>query len=285
MADLDFPGGGEPQGPDLTKDGGNAFWDGAGQDGVDAALDGSPVDTGFGDAKNTDKDATPPGPKYAAEVRTDRPVGYWRLGEPSGTASRDEIAGNAGTYEQGVFLGAAGVVSNDTAARFDGQSGSRVRVGDVFDFSGKAPCTLEAWVKWDGGNAAYIIAKKSAIDGTGYLLLVNPSPVASNQAIWIYTRTLGDRTDVVSYTTSVSTKFAHVVATFDGMRGRIFYNGVEAASASFGLSILGTGATLSFGANSGGDHAFKGSLDEIAIYDRALTADRIQAHYNAANSK
>ncbi|WP_394834842.1 LamG domain-containing protein [Pendulispora rubella] len=285
LADLDFPGGSGPQPPPGDEDSGNPLWDGAGVDGFDAA-DAPPVDTGgdtLGDA-TPNKDATPTGPRYAEEVRADSPVGYWRLGDRSGTPAKDEINANPGAYENGISFGVPGVVSNDTAVRFDGAFGSRVRIGDVFEFSDKSHCTLEVWAKWDGGRG-YVIAKKSVIDGkgTGYSLYV--SPMVNNQSLWIYSRKLGDVSESVSYAAAASTKFAHVAATFDGTKGRIFFNGSEVKSANFSLSMISTDGTLSFGSNSGGDDAFEGSLDEIAIYDHALSPERIRAHFNAANSK
>ena len=248
------------------------------------------MDTGDGQTdaksgKDSGKDAiAPSGPKYVEEVLADRPVGYWRLGDGSGTTARDHVGAHAGTYERGFSLGVAGVVSNDTAAWFDGQAGSRVRIGDVFDFPDKASCTLEVWVKWDGGHAGYVIAKKSSIDGTGYSLLA--SPLTGDSVLWVYSRTLRpDLTDAVQYTAPKSPRFAHVVATYDGTKGRIFFNGVEANSANFGLNLPGNSAILALGSNSGGDGAFNGTLDEVAIYDHALPLARIQTHYQAANSK
>lgn len=38
---------------------------------------------------------------------------------------------------------------------------------------------------------------------------------------------------------------------------------------------------LTLAASSSGTNAFAGSLDELAIYDKALTSDRVVAHYNA----
>jgi hypothetical protein len=50
---------------------------------------------------------------YRSDVLADNPVGYWRLGETSGTTATDETANNhSGTYQNGVTLGAAGARSS-----------------------------------------------------------------------------------------------------------------------------------------------------------------------------
>ncbi|MFL5821041.1 MAG: hypothetical protein ACJ76S_10225, partial [Solirubrobacteraceae bacterium] len=52
-------------------------------------------------------------------------VGYWRLGETSGTVASDVKGAHPGEYEGGVTLGVPGLISGDpnTAVFFDGTSG------------------------------------------------------------------------------------------------------------------------------------------------------------------
>ena len=64
--------------------------------------------------------ATPPPPPpvtYASAVAADNPVSHWRLGETSGTAAADVRGANPGTYRNGTTLGAASLLSGDTANR------------------------------------------------------------------------------------------------------------------------------------------------------------------------
>jgi Concanavalin A-like lectin/glucanases superfamily len=76
-------------------------------------------------------------------------VGYWRLGESSGTVACDSTANyDNGTYLGGVTLGTTGAIAGDpdTAVTLNGSSGQvsvpaagPLNVGDDF--------TVEAWVK------------------------------------------------------------------------------------------------------------------------------------------
>jgi len=57
---------------------------------------------------------------YAAAVRTDNPVGYWRFGEANGITAVDEMGNGNGTYVNSPVLGATGALDGDanTAVTF-----------------------------------------------------------------------------------------------------------------------------------------------------------------------
>src|SRR5205807_5108719 len=80
-------------------------------------------------------------------------VGYWRLGESSGSVARDELGAHAGTYVNPVTLGQAGAISGDSNTSVLLGSGGYVSMGKVLDFTGTAPFSLEAWIKWDGTSS------------------------------------------------------------------------------------------------------------------------------------
>ncbi|MDE2101848.1 MAG: hypothetical protein KGL39_31670, partial [Patescibacteria group bacterium] len=51
---------------------------------------------------------------YQMEVLVDQPVGYWRLGELSGTSAADQTGnGHTGTYHGGPTLATPGLISGD----------------------------------------------------------------------------------------------------------------------------------------------------------------------------
>jgi hypothetical protein len=75
----------------------------------------------------------------------------------------------------------------------------------------------------------------------------------------------------------------HVVLVRAGEAARIYLDGT--------LEIEGTarrgpagGEPTSIGGARGSDASLEGKLDEVAIYDRALTADEIAAHYRESRS-
>lgn len=63
---------------------------------------------------------------YASSVLNDGPIGYWRLGESTGSVAFDASPNNLhGTYVGSVGLGLPGAIAADSnsAAYFDGVSG------------------------------------------------------------------------------------------------------------------------------------------------------------------
>lgn len=81
--------------------------------------------------------------------------------------------------------------------------------------------------------------------------------------------------------------FHHLVASFDNTAIRIYVDGVQANARSHAASLPATLAPFLLGAAAIGDTTsiFQGILDEVAIYDKALPAARVQAHFAAAATR
>jgi hypothetical protein len=74
--------------------------------------------------------------------------------------------------------------------------------------------------------------------------------------------------------------FHHVAGTYDGNVMRLFVDGVEVGNfAVSGMVAVGNNVALS--SPPGPAPALNGAVDEVTIYDRALTASEIQAIFDA----
>jgi hypothetical protein len=75
----------------------------------------------------------------------------------------------------------------------------------------------------------------------------------------------------------------HVAATYDGSMKRVYRDGIEiAAAAKTGtIAFSGTGGTIGGHSSDYPYDFFYGSIDEMAIYNRALSASEIQSIYAA----
>lgn len=71
-------------------------------------------------------------------------------------------------------------------------------------------------------------------------------------------------------------RFTHVVATCDGSNLRVYLDGDLAATGNIYADIADNGAPAIWGSG------WRGDLDELAVYDRALTLERVRAHWEAA---
>lgn len=212
---------------------------------------------------------------YAAAVGTDSPAGYWRLGETSGTTAADASGnGRTGTYLNGVSLGAGGALGGagdvDRAASFDGVD-DRVTIADTAALRLNGNFSVEFW------------AKRGTNSGFPGLMLKGSSWTADGYSIWYSTTgTLSFKRNNVEVTTTADALradvYRHFVVTYDGSTVRWYVDGVQNSSASVTYPTNAGTSSLKLGT---GDQAGQQSLDEVAVYNSALSATRVAAHFTA----
>lgn len=228
------------------------------------------------------------GSSYADEVLADNPVSYWRLEEIPGSTAADTAGSNPGTIVGGVSS-ASGIVGN--AFKFDGSSG-RVTMGNPanLNFGTTGAFSLEAWFNWDGGGSSVnnLIRKSNfpvTPPGAGYWLRIDQG----SQNLDFFT---GETTGAMGFgraninTSVTSNTWHHAVATRDAAgEMRLYLDGVlEATTPGANFETTST-APFVLGAwddRFGVIEFFSGRLDEVAVFDSALSADRVAAHFNAA---
>jgi hypothetical protein len=249
---------------------------------------------------------------YSPAVIGSGPVGYWRLSDGSNVAV--DAAADAGPPQAGAqngsYVGFAGgnqagprptdligpealhgFEASNVAARFAGNNeggNDVVSIPDpgVFSFSNARTFTVEAWVNGNVGqeNGAPIIARGEGgreqfvvdIVGNNYRFFTR-SDVAPNNAV------------TVNALVGPNGTWQHVVGVFDAVAGRmkIYVNGVESGSQTPPATLLVSTHDISIGARRGTSSLdynlnFDGRIDEVAIYNRALSANEIAAHFAAA---
>ncbi len=134
--------------------------------------------------------------------------------------------------------------------------------------------TVELWMKASepGESDRWMINTVGAAD-TGYRLGMDAGKVCWQipQTPWSHNLSCPTPVEVG--------KWYHVAATYDGETMRIFVNGEEAASLARSGSINPSGSNLCIGSYGPGNTRafFQGVLDEVRIYNRALTAEEIRA--------
>lgn len=93
-----------------------------------------------------------------------------------------------------------------------------------------------------------------------------------------------DREDLESSFVFIeNTDWIHVAMTYDGVGMRIYINGALDSSRSFypGEAIVSSSRPVHLGMRQGEQRYFDGLMDDVRIYDVALTADQISALYDA----
>jgi hypothetical protein len=225
---------------------------------------------------------------YSAAVLADSPVGYWRLGEFSGT-NADDSSGNGrdGSITGSPTLGIRGALpENDAAVQF-GSAGSSVNIASV---PVPAHPTFECWFKANGF-------------GLNFMRLWSSGSVVSFPVDIGFEVTTGRLIFFLNYTTTTPGwinsgwlatigVWYHLALTFDGTWVRIYINGsqVYSSNAWSGLTLINAGSSgghRGIGNVSSDDGStgaeFDGVIDEVALYNSALSAARILAHYTAGS--
>ncbi len=254
--------------------------------------DGSSQDLAYADAAIYLVDRATRDLLYADMVIASGPLAYWRLDETSGTTAADS-AGHAlgpftGTYANSPVLGVPGVMqdgSGSTAVTFDGADYVDGQDWAALEFDGVKPFTAECWVSLTSGmsNRQGVIVKARAHS-------------SSDHDGWVVEREGGlvkiirwDRTSnqIASFTVSQDAPH-HVVGTYDGTILRLYIDGALVDSDDTAITITDhtTPFRIAIG-NSGGSPAAGviGTVDEVAIYDRALTDAEIAEHYQVGSRR
>jgi hypothetical protein len=267
FADADSLSRGSPPAPEPPE----ASTDASTPDVVAPTIDAAPVDTG------TDA----PRASYRDTVVSDMPIAYYRFDEAGGTVAKDEMGKHPGTYVGAVEFRAPGLVASDANPGIKlGSAPGCVSLGNTIDFTGKSPFTLEIWVRY------------TAIDGNyRFLFHKNFYDAAGRENFGVHAQD----PDALSFERYVSNvglaarsglkpigEVVHVVSVYTGAELQLYANGVLRGQAQDDRLSPAKTSELAVGCGGETTGTTMGIIDEAAIYDRALTFERIIAHYRAA---
>jgi hypothetical protein len=214
---------------------------------------------------------------YGESVLADGPVAYWRLGERSGSRYAADASGNGrrGNYKNGVRLGVTGAVAGDTAAGFDGVD-DKVTVNDHARLRLNGSFSVEFWAQLtrSGNTWPAILSKGASSSANGYLIWYSADGALhfkrGNQE---WTTPAGMlRTDRAS----------HFALTYDGSTLRWYADGTLVSSGTARLATNSGTAALVLGQSDSTNNGGNTVLDEVAVYDRALSAAQVKGHHGAA---
>lgn len=223
------------------------------------------------------------GNRFKEGVLDHGPVAYWEMEEDSGTVCADTVGDWDGEYRNGVSLGNAGAFSTDTlSGDFDGNN-DFVDVGTGMEISGDE-LTIIAWIK-------------GASSGSSEDVIVCQSPGGSaSKRLWSLSTKSSGRNPTFRIKTSSGSKqlkdgntnlqngtWYFLAATYDGSAMRIYVDGEEVKNASKSGDLeTDTDAEVWVGSEptTQGADPWEGGLDEVAVYDKVLSAEEIAELYD-----
>jgi hypothetical protein len=221
-------------------------------------------------------------------VPTNGLVGYWPF---NGTANDESGNGNNGTVN-GATLAADRFGNSNNAFSFDG-------VDDFIDISSLsnssyAPVTYSLWfnanqlvtVDLPLGNMVSIIGRDQAgIPNQGDLGIWNNPNNSVNQQLIYYT---GNTAQLFNFSPAISLWFNLVFVYSSNYTMSVFVDGMPVGDVAFDGSGLTADIPFRIGAGTGFDGVstrfnWNGYIDDIGVWNRALTADEVLALYNGCN--
>ena len=208
------------------------------------------------------------------------PIAHWKFDEGTGLTAIDSEGGHDGTLTSSGPSWTTGII--DGALDFDGVD-DRVQVPDDPALGITDEITLYAWIRPNSTGTQYFIRKAQYDSVDDYELSLSTTGKVFfrlNQDTSVNTYRIDSTTP---YPTNGST-WMQVVATFDGAVQRLYINGVEEAFANAPVSIATNDLQLSIGGQvTDPKRVINGALDDVRLYDRALSATEVADLY-AANA-
>ncbi len=184
------------------------------------------------------------------------------------------LADVSGRGHNGTIAGAVWSTAgrNGGALSFDGVN-DMVTVADTAALDLTNAMTLEAWVRPSTTNRWRTVALKEQSGALVYSLYSNNSGQRASTNLWLGSGEIEARS-AASLPTNVWT---HLAATYDGAVIRLYVNGALSGSATATGSMPASTGAFRIGGNTVWDEFFGGLIDDLRLYNRALSAAEVQA--------
>src|SRR5947209_1203894 len=180
-------------------------------------------------------------------------------------------SGNTGTIVNATW---ATVGKYGHALSFNGTN-ARVDIKDVASLHLTTAMTLEAWVNPSAVSSAWRDLVYKGNDNYYLMATTDHSSLPGGGIIagGTYAETFG--------TTILATNtWTHLATTYDGAALRLFVNGAQVSSVAKTGNIVTSTNPLQLGGDSIWGQYFQGLIDEVRVYNVALTAAQVQADMN-----
>ena len=210
------------------------------------------------------------GASIAPGAASDGLIAAYSFDEGSGSTLADE----SGNGNSGSISGASWTTAGKTggALSFDGVN-DWVTIADSAVLDATRAITLEAWVKPSAAGPQWrTVLFKQHGAGMAYSLYASEDtnrPVGQVNVDDVERNAPGAPLALNGWT--------HLAATYDDATLRLYVNGTLASSLSVNGSIPASTGPLRIGGNSVWNEWFAGQIDDVRIYNRALTATELKA--------
>jgi len=197
-------------------------------------------------------------------------VSYWKLDGTSGSVI-DSIGDYHGIND-GATRGVAGKVGD--AFSF---SGTEVKTNSCYNIS-ISDFTVSAWFKTneEQGTTGYIFTNRATTSANQFALILTSNEYAE------FITYDGGTSSVIASTSLKDGNWHHIVGVREGTNMILYIDGISVISGTKTIININTVQQYAIGGNGGGhsQHDFYGTIDEVAIFNRALSTSEIAELYD-----
>ncbi|MCH6256677.1 putative Ig domain-containing protein, partial [Puniceicoccaceae bacterium K14] len=217
-------------------------------------------------------------------------IGQWKLDESTGQTAEDSIGDNDGTYENGVELGADGIVDSGTSAKFDGSS-DYVEISHSSDFQlSEGTFVISFNPDEISGTQALFSRDSSSYDNGGHI----DTYIESDGTLTVRIQSESNSYYISSEDGAVVAGENQQMAISFGPDGlELFLNGESVSTNSYTGGIEGNSEPITIGASQRGSgdetannlkNFFDGTIDNFEVYDSQLSSSDVESLYNQIES-
>lgn len=215
--------------------------------------------------------------KYKVQSTVPANIAAWYAADGN---ANDLQGGNNGTLQNGTTFGSGKVGQSFV---FDGAD-DQITVPHNANQNVGSNLTIEAWINPTTvvTHGATILQKRTSGNVGGYVFEpTQPAGGGAPNGLQFVIMIGGIYSTLNPANVLQPNVWQHVAATYDGSFMRIYVNGVEVANKPQTGAIDAVTAPIVIGRNAVNNAGFQGGIDEVSLYNRALTASEIRDVYYA----
>jgi len=222
---------------------------------------------------------------YLATVLAESPLAYWRLNETAGSTLYDSVGTRNGTAQGGLVLGVAGPVappfygfdSANHAAQFNGTDTSVALPALNLTTNSM---TITCWIKRSGAQTSwsglFFSRANGTVSGFHFGTANDLRYTWNNGSMYNWSSGLVPPDGAWTFAALViQPTQAHIYMATNATLQIAAYSATHATQTFSGTSYLGYDPNQS-------TRRFSGCLDEVAVFNRALTEDELNLLLNAS---
>jgi len=219
-------------------------------------------------------------------------IAYWPMNEASWSGIKDEIRDQSGNANHAYRTGSVSTQSNGILNRSSGNFGSAANdsiitvSSDVFVPSDNHPISASVWIQ-----PTKIVSTTNTNISNRIITIHKASSAASSFVLG-----LGNTDKLMVYNDKTSSFFestnsialhewTHVAMVYNGSCFQLFINGNPDGSCHGGGLGVGGSFPMRIGSYDSISYAFKGSIDEVAVWGRAISNNEVKDLYRRAANR